>query len=224
MKFIYYLILLALFLIFGIFIWLLRGYLKFSDWINTFTTLMATCAALAAGIIALGIANKSPHIVKFTVKMEVDKQNIQKYNPADLPDELRKGSGNKPFHSYRVYFKIKNQSKFTLKRPVITFRLPADLTHPDKNDKGNWISCFHSNFFNVRIDLRSFQYEETIVLSNTILPYLNDDQELPIWIRMCLMEDDKKPRHVYIDLNCDNAEGETKEVIIIPKKFLNDIG
>ncbi|MCQ4574689.1 MAG: hypothetical protein NOU37_05525, partial [Candidatus Brocadiales bacterium] len=67
------------------------------------------------------------------------------------------------------------------------------------------------------------QYEDTYVLSNTLLPYLNDGQELPIWIRMCLLKEDEKPRKIYIDLNCDNAEGGTETIVIIPKQLCDDI-
>ena len=116
-----------------------------------------------------------------------------------------------------------NQSKFTLKHPVITFRLPKDFSHPHENKPNTWIPYFRSNLYNVQTDIRLLEYDDTIVLSNTILPYLNNNQELKIWIRMCLLEDDSKPRYVYVDLNCDNAEGVTKEVKIIPKRFLKEI-
>ena len=223
MKRKYYLFLIVLFSILAILIVVLKGYLELSNWITASATLGASFAALATGVIALGVADKPLRFVKFTVKTEVDPQNIEEYNPADLPDELKRGSDNNLFHSYRVYFKIKNQSGFTLKRPVITFRLPTDLTPPHKTNDDKWILSYRSNLYNVQVDLRSFQYEDTIVLSNTIVPYLNDDQEHPIWIRMCLLKDDTKCRSVHIDVNCDNAEGATEEVKIIAKKLLESI-
>lgn len=220
----YYLFLIVLLSILLALIVMLRGHLEFSSWITTSATIGATFAALMAGIIALGVGDKPLRFVKFTVKVEVDRQKVEEYNPADLPNELKRDSDDNPFHSYRVYFKIRNQSGFTLKRPVITFRLPTDLTHPHKTRDDKWIPYYRSNLYNVQIDLRSFQYEDTIVLSNTILPYLNEDQELPIWIRMCLLKDDTKCRDVYVDVNCDNAEGATKKVKIIPRELLEDIG
>jgi len=178
---------------------------------------------LTTGVIALGVTDKPLRFVRFTVKIEMYAQHIEKYNPTDLPNGLKRGSGNNPFYSYQVYFKIKNQSKFTLKRPVITFQLPTDFTHPHKINNNKWIPAYRSNLYNVQIDLRSFQYEDIIVLSNTIFPYLNAGQELPIWIRMCLSKDDMRSRQVCINLNCDNAEGTTEKVNIVPKTLLRGI-
>ena len=219
----YYNFLIGLFLIFAVVIILLKKDLQYSNWITTSATLVATFAALSAGVIALGVADKPPRFIKFEVETEIDKQNIEPYNPEKLPNELKKHYANDTFYSYRVYFKIKNKSKFTLKKPVITFRLPTDLTHPRKISSNRWIRDYRSNFFNAQIDLRTLQYGNTIVLSNNILPYLNDNQELPIWIRMCLMDNDMKPRQVYVDLNCENAEGATKEARIIPNRLLRDL-
>lgn len=224
MKREYHLFLIGLFLGLAALVVFLKGYLEFSNWITTSATLAVAFVALGTGVIALGVADKPLCFVKFTVEMKLDDQHKEKYNPADLPSELRREFGNNPFYSYRVYFKIKNQSNFTLKHPVITLRLPRDLRHPRRIDNNKWILDYRSNFYNVRIDLRSLQYEDTIVLSNAILPYLNDGQELPIWIRMCLLKDDTKCRPVHVDVNCDNAEGATKEVKIIPRELLEDIG
>ena len=223
MKTKYYLFLIALFSILAILITLLKESLELSGWITISATFGAAFAALGTGVIALGVTDKPLRFVKFTVKMEVNAQHITKYNPTALPNGLKRGSGNNPFYSYQVYFKIKNQSKFTLKRPVITFRLPTDFTHPHKINDNKWIPTYRSNLYNVEIDLRSFQYEDMIVLSNTIFPYLNAGQELPVWIRMCLSKDDMRSRQVCINLNCDNAEGTTEEVNIVPKTLLRGI-
>ncbi|KKL74887.1 hypothetical protein LCGC14_2060440, partial [marine sediment metagenome] len=87
----YWLSLIILLLIFIILILWLKGYLKFSNWITTSATLGAIFVALASAIIALGIADRPPRVVKFTMKTEVDKQHLETYNPDDLPDELKEG-------------------------------------------------------------------------------------------------------------------------------------
>lgn len=223
MKRIYYILLISLAILLIFFILVIKQYLEYSDWITASATIGATFAALAAGIIAIGIADKPLRFVEFTVKTEVDKENIVTYKPADLPNELKRGNGNNPFHSYRVYFKIKNKSKFTLKSPVTTFRLPTDFTPPHKKKDNTWVLSYRSNIYNVQRELRYLAYEDTIVLSNIMLPFLNSEQELPIWIRMCLSKDDTKPRYVYVDLNCDNAEGATIKIKVIPQTFLKEV-
>ncbi len=223
MKRIYYILLISLFLIFFIPILVLEQYLEFSNWITASATIGATFAALAAGIIAIGTADKPPRFLKFTVKTKVDKKNVETYKPVDLPNEFKRGNGNNPFHSYRVYFKIKNKSKFTLKNPVTTFRLPKDFMHPHEIKDKIWAPYYRSNLYNVQRELRYLKYEDTIVLSNIMLPFLNIEQELPIWIRMCLSKDDIKSRTVYVDLNCDNAEGATIKIKVIPKTFLEEV-
>lgn len=223
MKWRYRIFLMFLFLILILSIWILKQNLEFSNWITASATIGGAIVALAVGIIAIGIADKPLRFVEFTVKTEVDKEHILTYKPADLPNELKRGNGNNPFHSYRVYFKIKNKSKFTLKNPATTFRLPTDFTPPHKKEDNTWVLSYRSNIYNVQKELRYLAYEDTIVLSNIMLPFLNSEQELPIWIRMCLSKDDTKPRYVYVDLNCDNAEGATKKIRVIPKDFLKDI-
>lgn len=225
MKWGYYLCLVILLLIFLGFIMVLNKHLEFSTWITTSATFLASFAALVTAVIALGLANKPSRFVRFEVETEVDTQHIASYNPADLPKELNRGLDNNSFSSYRVYFKIKNKSKFTLKNPVITFRLPFKLTHPHKTHDNNWIPYFRSNLYNVQIDLRSFEYEGIVVLSNKILPYLNSKQELPVWIRMCLLKDDINRKQIYIDLNCDNAEGSTLQVPVpqLPSQAIRQV-
>ena len=85
-----------------------------------------------------------------------------------------------------------------------------------KDKNGNCVPTFNSNLFNVQQDIRLYSYDDIVVLSNNVLPFLNDLQEHPIWIKMCLMPNKVMPEpwKVIVDLNCDNAEGFSKEVKI----------
>jgi len=214
--------------IYFVLFFLLKTYLPFSGWITASATLGGTFAAIITAIIALGIADKPPKVVKFTLNIKVNKNSYSYYGFDQLSltamQQLLE-SGKEFSPSYQVYFNIKNISGLTLNKPVVTFELPKELRHPDgwRKEVEYVNPTYHSNLFNVAVDVRQFEYEDKIVLSNNILPYLNDKQELPIWIRMCLSQDDKSEYPVKLSLNCDNAEGKTMTETIIPSKLLEGI-
>lgn len=107
-----------------------------------------------------------------------------------------------------------------MKYPVTTFELPIELTPPSKSEDGKLIPDYHSNIFNVQFDFRRFTFGDSIILSNNILPFLNNKEDLPIWIRMCLSKDDTESYEIPVSLNCENAEGVTTIVKLIPSSLL----
>ncbi len=203
-----------------------------SDWITVSAQLAGAFAAIATAIIAVSIADKPPKFVKFKFNMEVNKDNIETYDQDGLSsigassEDIKAliDLGMTPISkSYQVFFNITNTSGFSLRKPVLTFELPKKLQHPHKLDKGKWISYFRSNLYNVPY-VQLLESGDRIVLSNNILPYFSNEQDLEIWIRMCLSEDDKSRYPLRVSLNCDNAEGQTLTTKITPKKLLEEIG
>lgn len=205
-----------------------------SDWMTWITIsaqLAGAFAAIAAAIIALAIADRPSQVVNFTITMEVNKDEKITYDDIDIassdlsPKEIEESVESIISYvgSYQVYFNITNVSGFTLNKPVVAFELPKKLRYPHKLSDGKWSLYFPSNLNNVPY-VQQLEFGDRIVLSNNIVPYFNNEQDLDIWIRMGLSEDDKSEYPIKVSLNCDNAEGKTVPTEISPKKLLEGIG
>jgi hypothetical protein len=178
----------------------------------------AVFVALLAAAIALSAADPKAKKVKVTIKQDIDLNNVGYYQKADLPKDLQtkyEGFPN-PITSHRVQFRITNTSKFTLKKPTLTFRLPLEKQHPHKVADQYRLS-FNSNLFNSQTELRLLEFADTRLLSNSNLPFWNNDDDITIWIRMLLNDGKLEPFVVDVSVNCENAEGVTKRVQINPK-------
>ncbi|RKX26895.1 MAG: hypothetical protein DRP45_02385 [Candidatus Zixiibacteriota bacterium] len=178
----------------------------------------AVFAALIASVIALSATDRKRLRAKTGVEVCVEpSQEVypkSKFVP-ELIDTFR--NHEDPVISRRVIFKLKNNSGFTLNKPMLAFRLPKDKRHPAKLDEGPdgsyYVLTFRSNLFNSRDEFRSLEFEDSVILSNSNLPYWNADDEIKIWIRMVLGED---AFSVKVSVNSENAEGVTKEVQVNP--------
>jgi hypothetical protein len=159
--------------------------------------------------------------VKAKIDTTVGKTTIGEYRKNELPDEIRKYYENAPdiIKSYRVQFKITNTSGFTLRQPTLTFKLPADRQHPHKVN-GAYIRSFNSNLFNSQTEIRMLEFANTRILSNSNLPYWNHSDDVTIWIRMMLNDGEHHPFDVEVSLNCENADGLTRKVLIQPAEML----
>lgn len=213
---------------------LLKGYLPLKEWITICGTLGGTFVAISAAIIALGIAEKPRKFVNFTVNIEVDRDQIMTYSQDGRESEglsskkikeIIEAGFQEVCRSYKVYFNITNTSGFTLTNPVITFELPKEFRYPAEWDTDifKWVYSYSSNLFDIESKGRILEYEDKIVISNPILPFLNDRQEVKIWIRMGLSEDDRTKYPVRISLNCGNREGKTESKNILPRELLEGI-
>jgi hypothetical protein len=100
-------------------------------------------------------------------------------------------------------------SGFTWKHPTLTFRIPISNLHPKDDYSGQ---AFNSNIYNSSEEFRQLQFQDTLVLSNSNLPYWNDKDNITFWIRMA-MHKDLSPS-IVVSVNCDNAEGVNQEVKI----------
>jgi hypothetical protein len=180
----------------------------------------AVFVALLATAIALSGADPKAKKVKVKIEQDIDPTNIQYYQKVDLPKDLQaKYNGfPDPITSHRVQFKITNTSEFTLKKPTLTFRLPLEKQHPHKLDNQYFLS-FNSNLFNSQNELRSLEFADTRLLSNSNLPFWNNNDDVTIWIRMLVNDGKLEPFKVDVSINCENAEGITKAVWIDPKNL-----
>jgi len=173
---------------------------------------IAIFVALLASVIALSSADTKRKTVKVDITAHIEKQSMERYSKCDFSPQLKDkySAYPDPVVSYRVYFDMRNISGFTLKRPALTFRLPIDRRHPHKDGINYGTTTFHSNIFNYQRDLVSLETADTLILSNSNLPYWNNDDEISIWIRIVLDPGPPQSFPVEISLNCENAEGITK--------------
>jgi len=169
-------------------------------------------AAILSAIIALAISDKKDKPINFSLySYALSRDNIKEHRKSDLVEALKKNFEKFPdiFQSHQVYFKITNKSGFTLKKPTITLRVPQKYMHP--NDNGNGLDI-RSNLFNSLLTNQILKFADTIVLSNSNLNYLNDNEMIKIWIQVCLPIDDNKEVKFRVALNADNAGGKTFNV------------
>lgn len=181
---------------------------------------VAVFVALLSATIALSATDPKAKKVKVTIEQKIDLKKIGYYRKAELPNDFQtKYEGfPDPIESHRVQFKITNTSGFTLKKPILTFKLPLEKQHPHKV-RGQYVLTFNSNLFNSQTELRLLEFADTRLLSNSNLPFWNKDDNITIWIRMVLNDGIMEPFIVDVSVNCENAEGVTKPVRVDPKNI-----
>ena len=169
--------------------------------------------ALVTAVIALSIADPRKKSVKVNIELSTSK--LGEHYKKDLLPDIRSAYQEfpDPIKSYRVEFKITNNSGFTLKKPTLTFRLPIQKQHPFEGRL-----TFNSNLFNSQEEIRLLEFADTRILSNSNLPYWNNKDDMTIWIRMFFGH--MESFIVEVSVNCENAEGVTERVKIEPKKIV----
>jgi len=178
--------------------------------------------ALLAAVIALSAADPKRRSVSVKIEASVDKGNIGFYPKNELSEDLRKiyKSFHDPVKSNRVQFHMTNISGFALNRPTLTFRLPLEKQHPHKVGETYSARTFNSNLYNSQRDLRLLEFGDTRILSNSNLPYWNNQEEITIWVRMVLDDGKLEPFIVEVSVNCENADGVTNKIKISPKELM----
>jgi hypothetical protein len=207
--------------------------------------LVAVFAAVAAAIVALSATDPKRESVKVRLVHSLSTDHIETYAKDDLPRGLRDAYDDLPhlFASARVEFRMTNLSGFTLNRPTFTFMLPKDRAHPVSRSfaspgptanaaalngergpmiRGNRVFSvnYNSNLFNPEQPPSRLEFADTYVLSNCVLPFWNRDQQVTVWIRMIVDDGTRQPFPVRVSVNCDNADGWTKEVMIEQKPLV----
>ena len=174
----------------------------------------AVFVALIAAIIALSTAD--PRQKPVSVNINLFKQNrLKNYSKETLPQHFLRLYADfpDPFHSQRIHFVMKNTSGFTLIKPTLTFRLPNNRQQPEKTPE-EWTTTFNSNLFNSRADMRQLEFNDTVIISNSNLPYWNNLDSITIWIRMITDSIATHPFFVEVSINSQNAQGITKTIKI----------
>ncbi len=179
--------------------------------------------ALLAAVVALSAADPKTRKASIETKLSLETE-VESFR-ADMSEDLREAyrQSPDPVKSYRVQFHMTNVSGFTLHKPTLTFRLPIDRQHPHKRGTDTkWsVRTFNSNIYNSRAELTVLEFGDARILSNSNLPYWNDEAEITLWIRMVLDKDKVKPFNVELSVNCENAGGTTYKVPIVPKALLD---
>lgn len=191
-------------------------------WLVKSMPVLGIFVAIAASVIALSNADPNRKLINVTIEHSLDKQSKAEYPKNLLSDKLKsKFENSNSLESYRICFELTNKSGITLQKPTLTFRLPIDKQHPNETKKEEKASCltFNSNIFNSQDDIRYLEFEDTLILSNSNLPYWNDGNSITIWIRM-LINSSTSPFNIEVSVNCKNADGVTKVVEINPGQLL----
>jgi hypothetical protein len=186
-------------------------------WLNDIIQAAAVSVALIAAIIALASSDPVLKSVKVDIQASISGKKTR-YKKADLPKNIVEQYADLPenISSSQIHFVMVNNSGFTLNNPTLTFRLPNECQHPHK--EGNtWVTRNNSNIYNSQKELRRLEFGDTTILSNSNLPYWNNGETITIWIRMLIERIQVSPFEVVISVNCLNAQGCTKKVLISSK-------
>jgi hypothetical protein len=199
----------------GVIFWQLAS----RPWLDAAIRGASIFVALIAAVIALHASDKKERRVKARIEVALDDTETRTYKVEDLPEPLKKSLtyAQKEVRSDQVHFKITNESGFTLKEPTVSFRLPIIKQHPHRLEDGTWVLTFNSNLYNSRAQLRTLQFGDTAIVSNSNLPYWNHGEQIVIWIRMALDVGGADTFYVQVTLNASNAQGETTPVAINPR-------
>jgi hypothetical protein len=207
---------------------------------DKYKTLIQTATgfiALGAAIVALSSSDKEIKAISANILFDhFDNESLilQRDIQPRLIDFEHPGT---PIITFKVHFKLKNTTGFSLIKPFFTFKIPKDKRHPIKMSHISEMYDnlgFNSNLLNVqKDDLRLIDIGEHIVFSNNILPYWNNNDEISIWIRMAeqvtiessngsFESKSGNPFDVEVSINCDNADGITKIIRIDPSQVFNN--
>ena len=200
----------------------INGPLASQGWLAPALQGAAFFVALAASVIAIHSSDRNPPHAKADVQIAPGDIQLSQHSRDTTRDREWKDLGHdvSPFHTGRVHFRIKNQSGFTLREPTLSFRLPLNRHHPHRFPDGSWAVTFNSNLYNNPDNLRTLQFGDTAIISNSKLPLWNHGAELVFWIRMALDAPNSDPFSVEVSLNAENAQGHTETLTIEPRDLL----
>ncbi len=198
----------------GVIFWQLAS----QPWLDTAIRGAGIFVALIAAVIALHASDKKERRIKAQIEVSLDDAETSTYKVDEIPESLKKSVtyAQKELRSDRVHFKITNESGFTLNEPTLSFRLPIIKQHPHRLEDGTWVLTFNSNLYNSMAQLRTLQFGDTAIISNSNLPYWNYGEPVIIWMRMALDVGGADTFAVHVTLNASNAQGVTTSVPINP--------
>jgi len=193
-----------------------------APWLESALQGAAVFVALIASVIALHSSDREPPKVTSEVSVAQGRHDRMTHTREDKIERVWRDLGHSltQINSARVHFRIVNTSPFTLHSPTISFRLPSTRRHPHRID-GQWVLTFNSNLYNSPESLKTLQFGDTTIISNSNLPFWNPNTELIIWIRMVMDAPDLSPFQVEVALNAENAQGFKMDLTINPNEYLS---
>ena len=181
--------------------------------------------ALLAAIIGLSAADRRRKRIKVRISRDLESRREHHHKDMDASLEHEFFHYPDPVVSWQVHFNIVNESGFTLEKPVVTFRVPNQKKHPHRSrDDEPWSRrTLNSNLYNSRDELRTLEFADTSLISNSNLAYWNPGEVVALWIRMVLDDGQDDAFDVSVSVNCLNADGYTQRVVIDPKKLVTSL-
>ncbi|MFO8011732.1 MAG: hypothetical protein R6X20_00360 [Phycisphaerae bacterium] len=197
-------------------------------------------AAVAAGIIALGVADRpllpieiishDPYLGQEDNDRAVRyvKAGAAQQDPEErvIPAKWLKPYRGYPDHftSFRVYFAFTNDTGRPLKKPVITLRVPKDRRHPAVPGDGKYWLSLNNTLTPISAESGNLAMGSRIVLWNQALPYWHDGERLEdVYVRMVL-DNGKSDRweafRVIVSVDSENARGWSKNLKVDPRGLL----
>ncbi len=177
--------------------------------------------AFFVAIIALHASDKPKQKIKINNIVYANEQK-GKYYKKDFSDILLEAYTNypDPVTSHQIFFKITNKSGFTLEQPTLTFKLPSCIKHPYKRKEMYDLKNFNTNLYNSTQDMKMLDTGDSIYISNSNLPFWNNNDTHKFWIRMSIEKSENKTFQIAISVNAKNANGITENIEIDPEKII----
>ena len=177
--------------------------------------------AFFVAIIALHASDKPKQKIKIKNNVYANKQK-GKYYKKDFNEKLLEAFIDypDPVTAHQIFFKITNKSGFTLEQPTLTFKLPSLKKHPKKRKEKFTFKDFNTNLYNSTKDMKILDTGNSIYISNSNLPFWNNNDTLIFWIRMSIEGPKNNAFKIAISVNAKNANGIIEEVEIDPNKIL----
>lgn len=190
------------------------------------SALIPSLAALLAVTIAL--SNGDPPRIQVNVRVEpyitTGTKNWRVLHKEEELTEEQKGFYAvcpKPIASYKVQYRMTNNSGSVLKNPVLMFWLPLSKQAPGE---GNGAPLrYRSNTYNSPVELRILEMIDGVMISNSNLPYWPRGKDVTIWFRMVLENGGRSPFPVEISVHCDNADAWSETVMVNPDELLRSV-
>ena len=190
--------------------------------------------AAVTAVIALSVADrkkekikaeirKSPYVKKFDQEVPIENQkfiSISDISENDIKERYK--DFNKPIKFYIVEFELVNRSNFDWKKPTFTYKIPVNQRYLKPRGENIWTEDLpHTNYHSVSPGSHYYVSGDNDIFSSIKLPYINNGKGLKIWFTLFL-DIDMEEFVISVSINCENAEGVTKEIRITPKKLIDD--
>jgi len=209
---------------------------SFGDWPYLEKIIQGVGMFLAAftATIALAVADRKKEKIKVEIIKEPSIKNFDRGVPIDnqkftsisdiSEDKIKERykNFNQPIKFYIVEFELINKSNFDWKNPTFTYETPINQRYLDPQGENRWVEHLpHTNYHNISSENYYYISGDNDIFSSIKLPYINKRTGLKIWFTLFL-DTTMEEFTINISINCENAEGITKEIKINPKKLIEN--